>query len=54
MRETIKYKVCSENYEEMTVCETLEEAEALRYQKYGYAGHIIDINEKGDEVAVRG
>jgi hypothetical protein len=44
------YIVYNENWMEKTECETLNEAKALRYQKYGYAGHIIEYKD-GEEIA---
>ena len=46
----IRYIVYSEDWEQKKECKTLKEAEALRYQKYGYAGHIIESKD-GVEVA---
>ncbi len=42
--------IYSEDWETQKRCQTLKEAEAWKYQKYGYAGHIIEYRD-GKEVA---
>lgn len=43
--------VYSENWETEYKCRSLKEAEAYRYQQYGYAGYIIEYDSQGNEVA---
>ena len=46
-----RFKVFDENWKNDYSCETKEEAEAYRYQKYGYAGYIIEYDANGHEAA---
>jgi len=46
-----KFIVYNEDWTTSHNCETLREAEAYRYQEYGYAGYILEVDENGKEVA---